>query len=62
MKYFNTGELTPEERSRLRLAIQQLGLWSLTVPEEFGGGGLDVITSCGGGRRVGWNIYPCGDG
>jgi len=58
MKYFNTGELTPEERSRLRLAIQQLGLWGLTVPEEFGGGGLDVITSCVVEEELGGTFIP----
>lgn len=46
MKYFNTGELEPEERARLRKGIEQLGLWGLTVPEAFGGGGLDTLTAC----------------
>src|SRR5512139_3188908 len=58
MKYFNTGALTPEERSRLRLAIQQLGLWGLTVPEEYGGGGLDVITSCEVEEELGGTFIP----
>jgi len=46
MKYFNTGTLTPEERARLRQSIEQLGLWGLIVPEEHGGGGLDMLTTC----------------
>lgn len=46
MKYFNTGILTPEERALFRSAIDQLGLWGLIVPEEYGGGGLDMLTSC----------------
>lgn len=58
MKYFNTGELTSEERARLRQAIQQLGLWGLTVPEEFGGGGLDVITSCVVEEELGGTFIP----
>lgn len=58
MKYFNTGELRPEERARLRQAIQQLGLWGLAVPEEFGGGGLDVITTCVVEEELGGTFIP----
>ena len=58
MKYFNTGGLTQEEQARLRQAIQQLGLWGLTVPEEFGGGGLDVITSCVVEEELGGTFVP----
>lgn len=46
MKYFNTGALTPEERAHLRSGIEQLGLWGVTAPEKFGGGGLDTVTAC----------------
>jgi acyl-CoA dehydrogenase len=46
MKYFNTGKLEPEERDHLRKGIEQLGLWGLTIPEAFGGGGLDTLTAC----------------
>ena len=46
MKYFNTGTLSPEERAHLRQVIEQLGLWGLMVPEEYGGGGLDMLTTC----------------
>jgi acyl-CoA dehydrogenase len=46
MSYFTTGELSAEERAQLRAGIEQLGLWGITVPERFGGGGLDVLTAC----------------
>jgi alkylation response protein AidB-like acyl-CoA dehydrogenase len=26
--------------------MEQMGLWGLTVPEAFGGGGLDLLTTC----------------
>jgi acyl-CoA dehydrogenase len=58
MKYFQTGELTPEEQARLRQAIQQLGLWGLVVPEEFGGGGLDTITACVIEEELGTTFVP----
>jgi acyl-CoA dehydrogenase len=46
MKYFSAGSLAPEESARLRRSIEQMGLWGLTAPEQFGGGGLDLITCC----------------
>ena len=46
MNYFNTGTLTQDEWSHLRRSIEQLGLWGLMVPEEYGGGGLDMLTAC----------------
>ena len=58
MKYYNTGELSPEERARLRQAIQQLGLWGLTVPEQFGGGGLDAVTACMIEEELGATFIP----
>ena len=58
MKYYNAGELTPEERARLRNAIQQLGLWGLTVPERFGGGGLDAVTACVIEEELGGTFVP----
>lgn len=45
MKYFTNGRLEPEERDHLRRAIEQMGLWGLTVPEEHGGG-VDMVTAC----------------
>jgi alkylation response protein AidB-like acyl-CoA dehydrogenase len=59
MQYFNTGELKIEERSRLRKAIEQLGLWGLTVAEEFGGGGLDLLTTCLIEEELGKNVCTC---
>jgi alkylation response protein AidB-like acyl-CoA dehydrogenase len=58
MKYFTTGELTPEERARLRQAVEQLGLWGLMVPEEFGGGGLDMVTTCMIEEELGKTFVP----
>ena len=46
MKYFTAGGLEPDESARLRRAIEQMGLWGVTVPEEHGGGGLDLVTTC----------------
>lgn len=46
MKFFTSGALEPGERAHLRRAIEQMGLWGVTVPEEFGGGGLDLVTTC----------------
>jgi acyl-CoA dehydrogenase len=45
-KYFISGELASEERARLRQTIDQMGLWGLMIPEEYGGGGLDMVTAC----------------
>jgi acyl-CoA dehydrogenase len=58
MKYFNSGELKVEERSRLRKAIEQLGLWGITVPEEYGGGGLDLLTTCLIEQELGKSFIP----
>jgi len=58
MKYFNAGALTPEERAHLRSAIGQLGLWGVTVPEKFGGGGLDTVTACLIEEELGQTIVP----
>jgi acyl-CoA dehydrogenase len=58
MKYFNTGTLTLEERAHLRAAIEQLGLWGVSVPEKFGGGGLDVVTACLIEEELGQTIVP----
>jgi alkylation response protein AidB-like acyl-CoA dehydrogenase len=46
MKYFSAGGLEEKERARLRTVIEQMGLWGITVPEKFGGGGLDMVTAC----------------
>jgi alkylation response protein AidB-like acyl-CoA dehydrogenase len=57
MKYFNTGELAPEERARLRRSVEQMGLWGLTAPEQFGGG-LDLVTCCVIHEELGQTFIP----
>jgi acyl-CoA dehydrogenase len=58
MKYFNTGTLEPKERARLRTVIEQMGLWGATIPEKFGGGGLDMITACLLEEELGKTFVP----
>ncbi|HEX9616490.1 MAG TPA: acyl-CoA dehydrogenase family protein [Anaerolineales bacterium] len=58
MKYYTSGGLSPEERARLRKAVEQLGLWGLMVPEEFGGGGLDTVTACLIEEELGGTFIP----
>lgn len=57
MKYFTSGALDEPERARLRQAVQQLGLWGLTAPEEYGGG-LDLITACVIDEELGGTFIP----
>lgn len=57
MKYFTAGELAPEESARLRRSIEQMGLWGLTVPEQFGGG-LDLVTCCVIQEELGQTFIP----
>jgi acyl-CoA dehydrogenase len=58
MAYFNTGELEPEVRARLRQLIEQMGLWGLTVPERYGGGGLDTVATCIIEEELGKTFIP----
>jgi len=58
MKYFNTGALEPKERARLRTVIEQMGLWGASVPERFGGGGLDMVTACLLEEELGKTFVP----
>jgi len=58
MKYFSTGTLEGAERVRLRTVIEQMGLWGITVPEKFGGGGLDMVTSCLLQEELGKTFLP----
>jgi len=58
MKFFNTGRLEPDERARLRGAVEQMGLWAVTVPEKFGGGGLDTVTACLIEEELGGTFVP----
>jgi alkylation response protein AidB-like acyl-CoA dehydrogenase len=57
MKFFTSGELAPEEQARLRQAVQQLGLWGLMAPEEYGGG-IDLITACVIEEELGATFIP----
>ena len=57
MKYFTTGQLAPEERLRLRRAVEQMGLWGLTVPEAYGGG-LDLVGACVLDEELGQTFIP----
>lgn len=58
MKFFNAGKLEADERARLRNAIEQMGLWAVTVPEKFGGGGLDTVTACLIEEELGSTFVP----
>lgn len=58
MNYFNTGELGPEDRARLQKGVEQLGLWSLTLPEQYGGGGLDTVARCMIDEELGKTFVP----
>jgi alkylation response protein AidB-like acyl-CoA dehydrogenase len=58
MKYFTDGALAPEEIGRLRRSIEQLGLWGLMLPECYGGGGLDLVTSCVIQEELGQTFIP----
>lgn len=58
MKYFTNGYLEPDEQERLHRAIDQLGLWGLMIPEEFGGGGLDMVTTCVIEEELGQTFIP----
>jgi len=57
MKYFTAGELAPEEQTRLRQAVQQMGLWGLMAPEEYGGG-IDLVTACVIEEELGGTFVP----
>jgi len=58
MKYFTAGFLAPEERARLQRAVEQMGLWGLTVPEAYGGGGLDLVSTCVIEEELGKTFIP----
>lgn len=57
MKYFTAGELVPGESARLRRSVEQMGLWGLTAPEQFGGG-LDLVTCCVIQEELGQTFIP----
>ncbi|HEY5669850.1 MAG TPA: acyl-CoA dehydrogenase family protein [Anaerolineales bacterium] len=58
MKYFTAGVLAPEEKARLHRSIEQMGLWGLTAPEQFGGGGLDLVNCCVIQEELGQTFIP----
>ena len=58
MKYFSTGTLEAKERARLQTVIEQMGLWGITVPGKFGGGGLDMVTACLLHEELGKTFLP----
>ncbi len=58
MKYFSSRCLEPAEHRRLRTAVEQLGLWGVTVPEAHGGFGLDMITTCVIEEELGKTFLP----
>lgn len=58
MKYFTKGEIEPAENARLQKVIEQMGLWGATTPEEFGGMGLDLVTTCLLAEELGKTFIP----
>lgn len=57
-KYFTSGDIALEDHARLHKSIEQLGLWGLMVPEEYGGGGLDLLTTCVIEEELGQTFLP----
>jgi len=39
-------KILEEDRERLRDKAKELGFWAMGVPEEYGGGGLDLVERC----------------
>jgi acyl-CoA dehydrogenase len=58
MKFFLSGNLEEKERAHLRKVIEQMGLWGILLPEEYGGGGLDLVTSCVVEEELGKTFIP----
>lgn len=58
MKYFIQGALEDKEKAHLRKLIDQMGLWGILVPEEYGGGGLDMVTACLLEEELGKTFFP----
>jgi acyl-CoA dehydrogenase len=58
MEYLARGQLDARQRARLRTVIEQMELWGITVPERFGGGGLDMITACLLHEELGKTFLP----
>jgi acyl-CoA dehydrogenase len=58
MGFYTRGHLLPEERSRVRGAVEQMGLWGAGVPEKHGGPGLDTLSLCLIERELGRTFVP----
>ena len=59
MTLFNQGELTQEQEDSLKEKIMdQMGLWAVTVPEDFGGDELDMLSACLIEEELGKTFIP----
>lgn len=58
MKFYKEGTLDSEEQAKLERAVEQLGLWGATVPEEYGGFGLDMVSACVLEEELGQTFLP----
>ncbi len=59
MPLFNQGELTAEQQDSLKSKIMdQMGLWAVTVPEDYGGEELDMISACLIEEELGQTFVP----
>jgi acyl-CoA dehydrogenase len=59
MPLFNQGELTLEQENGLKEKImEQMGLWAVTVPEQFGGEELDMLSTCLIEEELGQTFVP----
>ena len=56
--YVSRGFLEPPEQARVQRAVEQMGLWGITVPEKWGGGGLDLVTCCLLDEELGKTFIP----
>jgi alkylation response protein AidB-like acyl-CoA dehydrogenase len=59
MPLFNQGELTQEQAEGLKeKIIEQMGLWAVTVPEDYGGDELDLLSTCLIEEELGQTFVP----
>jgi len=59
MPLFNEGTLTLEQEETLKSKIMdQMGLWAVTVPEDYGGEELDMISACLIEEELGQTFVP----
>ena len=38
------SEVSPEDTERLRNMVKDMGMWQMSVPEQYGGPGMDLVT------------------